>query len=146
MLSRACVQQMVAVICWDLRERRCRIDHTGAILSPRNVYCVHMCTALNLAITERTGDRGVQGAGKQGIRCGCWGPLGFLRMVVPAGAASRVSLQKGVISRGGIESQAPRWRWGAITRETCSFWGSVPPSQAGRHQRDRNQMLRCPSR
>lgn len=92
----------MVVFCWDLKERRYRIDHTGAILSPMNVYCVHMCTALNLAITERTGERGVGEGGKQGIRCVGWGPLGFLRMVVPAGAASRVSLQKGVISRGGI--------------------------------------------
>lgn len=59
-----------------------------------NIYCVHMCTALNLAITERTGDRGVGRGGKQGIRCVCWGPLVFLRMVVPAGAASRVSAER----------------------------------------------------
>lgn len=31
-----------------------------------NIYCVHMCTALNLAITERTGDRG--GAGRREAR------------------------------------------------------------------------------
>ena len=90
-----------------------------------------------------------EGRGKQGVRLG-WGSPGFVRKVVPAGAASRVSRQRAIISRGGSGSQAPRWRWGAVTRGTCSFWESILPalgsSQARWHRGDRDQVLGCPSR
>lgn len=35
----------------------------------------------------------------------CGGPPGFIRKVVPDGAARRVSLQRGVISRGGFKAR-----------------------------------------
>lgn len=62
-----------------------------------------MCTALNLAITERTGG-GKGGSKKSGV-CVWGGPPGFIIKVVPAGAASRVSLQRGVLSRGGFKAR-----------------------------------------
>lgn len=65
--------------------------HRSHLVTNEHLLSVHMCTALNWAITERTG--GGKGRGKQGIR--------FIRKVVPAGAASRVSLQRGITSRDG---------------------------------------------
>lgn len=43
-----------------------------------------------------------EGSNESGV---CGGPPGFIRKVVPDGAARRVSLQRGVISRGGFEAR-----------------------------------------
>ena len=68
---------MVVGSCSGLGERRCRTDHTGATFTNEHLLSVHMCTALNLAITEHTrgGEGEKKGTGSK--ESGMWGvPLG----------------------------------------------------------------------
>lgn len=73
-----------------------------------------MCTALNLAITERAGGRGEAGGQV------CAGLQGF-RKVVPAGAARRVSLQRGVLAGTGAEELKP----GTTVAVECNHWENM---------------------
>lgn len=98
MLGRVCVQQMVDVSC-GRREGREKVQdrpRVGHLVTNEHLLCLHVHSF------ERGDHRthwGREGEWKQGVRGG--GSPGFLRKVVPAGAASRVSLQRGSLSRGG---------------------------------------------
>lgn len=73
--------------------------HRNHLVTNEHLLSVRMCTALNLAITERTGGRKGEMEARDQVVCG--GSPGIIRKVVPAGVASRVSLQRGILSRGG---------------------------------------------
>jgi hypothetical protein len=75
-------------------------SHRRLLVTNEHLLSVHMCTGLNLAITERTGGAGWRSKGSGGVP-----PPRFIRREVPAGAASRVSLQRGVIEGVGAEAR-----------------------------------------
>lgn len=84
------------------------------------------------------------------VRLG-WGSPGFVRKVVPAGAASRVSLGREQSSAGvGVEARHHDDGDGVQSLGNMLILGKhlLAPgsSQARWHQGDRDQVLGCPSR
>lgn len=82
---------------------QCR-PHRKLLVTNEHLLSVHMCTALNLAVTERAGGGGGESKESGGVCIMCWGgvPPGFPRKVVSAGAARRVSLQRGLVEGAGV--------------------------------------------